>query len=85
MSKKSLVLYFSVATLVIGWMIWHDFHLPNCLALYGVHSKHDSVDMFLSCEDLHTAEVFRVQLIALGCIFGAAILVVLYEVLWSEI
>jgi len=64
-------IYLTMAGGVVFWLIWHDCHLPNCIAIYGVGSAHDSVDAFLDCSDGNVAEAFRVQFIAILGIFGS--------------
>jgi len=85
-----LIAYFSWGAAVIGWMIWHDTHLPNCLAIYGaaahptdsvMEGVHHSYQ-FLSCSRANESEAFYAQAVGIGLIVGGPLtILILYGIL----
>jgi len=69
--NRGTAIYLMLGGGIIFWMIWHYCHLPNCIALYGVGSAHDSTAAFLDCSDGNVVDAFETQFIAILAIFGS--------------
>lgn len=61
MKKIELIAWLCYGSVVVGWMLWGNMHLPHCAALYGVGAPHESTDSLLTCSSLNTASVFANQ------------------------
>lgn len=64
--KRLSIVWISWCAIIVVGMVWYDTHLPKCLDLYGVGSAHDSVDLFIACQDENMGQIFMAQAMGLA-------------------
>lgn len=70
MSKKEPIAWFTFGACAIGWMIWRDVHLPNCIAMYGGGTTEAQFEAWMACSQGNESQAFATQAIAILSLLG---------------
>lgn len=83
--KRWSICYFTCCAVMLIFVYgygWHHYH-QDCIALYGVGSSHDDVELFIACVQENMAAAYGAQFVAILLIPVMMLLASIGEKIWN--